>query len=433
VILKASQRAGGNQLAAHLLNDHDNEHVTVHELRGFVADDLHGAFQEAHAISRGTKCKQYLFSLSLNPPKGETAREEDFERAADEAERRLGLSGQPRAIVLHEKEGRRHAHVVWSRIDADEMKAINLPFFKQKLNGLARELYLEHGWTLPDGLRTHGGKSPLNFTLDEWQQAKRLGRDPREIKDAIRDCWMRSDNAKALSHALEERGYFLAQGDRRGFVVMDTDGEVFSLARYAGVKTKDAREKLGDPEALPSIATVKANLARTTTRQVAAFARDIRARHEHELIEGKKKLLALAFEQRAERRQLGAIQRLRGDTEAKARSARFRRGLAGLWDTVTGRRRQIRLENEAATAACAKRDAAERDVLVASQFERRRPFQVDLDRTRKRHVEERRLLARQIAEHRRRLRHVEERTHEDSENRQPRQRARRRGAPSLDL
>lgn len=44
------------------------------------------------------------------------------------------------------------------------MKAINLPFFKQRLNELARELYLEHEWTLPDGLRRDGGKSPLNFT-----------------------------------------------------------------------------------------------------------------------------------------------------------------------------------------------------------------------------------------------------------------------------
>jgi hypothetical protein len=40
MILKASQRGGSNQLAAHLLKTHDNEHVAVHELRGFSADDL---------------------------------------------------------------------------------------------------------------------------------------------------------------------------------------------------------------------------------------------------------------------------------------------------------------------------------------------------------------------------------------------------------
>jgi hypothetical protein len=40
-----------------------------------------------------------------------------FEAAIDMAEQRLGLDGHPRAIVFHEKEGRRHAHAVWSRID----------------------------------------------------------------------------------------------------------------------------------------------------------------------------------------------------------------------------------------------------------------------------------------------------------------------------
>jgi hypothetical protein len=429
MILKASQRAGGNQLAAHLLNDRDNEHVTVHQMRGFAANDLHGAFQEAHAISRGTKCKQYLFSLSLNPPKGATAKEEDFERAADEAERRLGMTGQPRAIVFHEKEGRRHAHVVWSRIDADKMIAIPLPFFKTKLKDLARDLFLEHQWTLPEGLRTHGGKSPLNFTLAEWQQAKRLGRDPREIKDAIRDCWNRSDNAKAMAHALEERGYFLAQGDRRAFVVVDTDGEVFSLARYAGIKTKETRDKLGDPATLPSVDAVKADLARTTTRQVISFIGDFRARHEHELIEAKKKLAAIAQDQRVERRQLGTMQRLRREDETRARAARFRRGLAGLWDSVTGKRKQIRFQNEAETAASQKRDTSERDALATGQLERRRPFQVDLDRTRKRHADERRLFARQIAEHRRHLRRAAERA-DDAETSSPR---RRRRGQTLEL
>jgi hypothetical protein len=126
--------------------------------------------------------------LSLNPPKNAVANEADFERAADEAEERLGLVGQPRAIILHEKEGRRHAHVVWSRSDAENMRAVNLAHFKNKLTSLSRELYLEHGWALPDGLRQHGGKSPLNFTLAEWQKAKRLGLDPREIKSVFREA-----------------------------------------------------------------------------------------------------------------------------------------------------------------------------------------------------------------------------------------------------
>ena len=61
MILKGSQRSGGLKLAAHLMNMRDNDHVEVYELRGFTADDLHGAFQEADAVAKGTKCQQYCF------------------------------------------------------------------------------------------------------------------------------------------------------------------------------------------------------------------------------------------------------------------------------------------------------------------------------------------------------------------------------------
>ena len=53
--------------ALHLLKD-ENDHVEVHELRGFVADDLVSTLAEVQAISRGAKAKQPFFSLSLNPP-----------------------------------------------------------------------------------------------------------------------------------------------------------------------------------------------------------------------------------------------------------------------------------------------------------------------------------------------------------------------------
>jgi hypothetical protein len=39
VILKGSQRAGAKQLSQHLLNERDNDHVTVLDVRGFVTDD----------------------------------------------------------------------------------------------------------------------------------------------------------------------------------------------------------------------------------------------------------------------------------------------------------------------------------------------------------------------------------------------------------
>ena len=121
MIIKAKERGGGAQLARYLLTMRDNDHVELHEVRGFVSDDLRGAFCEADAIAAGTRYQNHLFSISLNPPQHSTVTAEEFEAAANEVERKLGLEGQPRAIVFHEKVGRRHAHVVWSRSDAERM------------------------------------------------------------------------------------------------------------------------------------------------------------------------------------------------------------------------------------------------------------------------------------------------------------------------
>ena len=235
MILKGSQRSGGRQLATHLLKVEENEHVKVHELRGFIADDLPSAFNEIHAISKGTRAKQPFFSLSLSPPPFEQVSIDSFEAAIEQVEQKLGLTDQPRAVVFHEKEGRRHAHVVWSRINTGEMKAINLPYFKMKLKDVSRELYLEHGWTRPAGLVDKKDRNPLNFSREEWQQARRAGHHPKEIKRAFQESWAVSDGRKAFAQALLSKGFVLARGDRRGYVALDYQGEIYAIAKYAGV------------------------------------------------------------------------------------------------------------------------------------------------------------------------------------------------------
>ena len=270
MILKGSQRGGAADLANHLMKD-ENDHVLVHEVSGFASDNLHDAFKEADALSRGTRCKQFLFSLSINPPADKNLTTEQFIAAIDKAEAKLGLTGQPRAIVFHEKltaqnsqqeaVNRRHAHAVWSRIDTDEMRAIRLSHTKIKLLEVSRELHIEHGIKMPDGLADRSKSDPKFFTFAEWQQAQRFGQDPRERKAAIQDAWAISDDKNAFSYALEERGYLLAKGDKRGFVVLDRDMEVHSLARQIGVKAKDVKARLGDPEGYQGVDDAKAVVA----------------------------------------------------------------------------------------------------------------------------------------------------------------------------
>ncbi|MEO8656444.1 MAG: relaxase/mobilization nuclease domain-containing protein, partial [Ramlibacter sp.] len=271
MILKGSQRSGARQLAVHLLNERDNEHVEVHELRGFASDDLISAFREAEAVSRGTRAKQFLFSLSLSPPPREQVSIEQFERAVDAAERKLGLAGQPRAIVFHEKEGRRHAHVVWSRIDVEQMKAINLPHFKRRLQEVSRELYREHGWTMPRGLIASRERDPHNFTRSEWEQAKSAKQDPKALKAMFQQCWAASDSGLAYRAALTERGYTLAAGDRRAVVAIDFRGQVYAVSKWTGLHTKEVRAKLDQLKDLPSVEQAKATNAARMTEALRGF------------------------------------------------------------------------------------------------------------------------------------------------------------------
>jgi hypothetical protein len=271
MILKGSQRGGALKLAFHLQRLDENDHVDVHELRGFSSGSLRGALQEIDAVAKGTRCKQFLFSLSLNPPETENVGVEAFEATIGRIENRLGLDGQARAIVFHEKEGRRHAHCVWSRIDVRRMKAINLPFFKRKLQDVSRELFLEHNWRLPDGLRDRDKRNPLNFTQAEWQQARRTKQDPQRLKRLFQECWSVSDNRASFARALEEQGLLLARGDRRGLVAVDYRGEVYSLSRWTGQKPKELKGKLGDPADLPDVEEVTARIAARMTEKLKGF------------------------------------------------------------------------------------------------------------------------------------------------------------------
>ncbi|MEL7167484.1 MAG: relaxase/mobilization nuclease domain-containing protein [Pseudomonadota bacterium] len=272
MILEGNTRGYGAELARHLLNPRDNDHVTVHGIEGFVTDDLFGAFAEAEAIAQATQCQKYLFSLSLNPPTDQSASVELFEATIAETESRLGLTGQPRAIVFHEKNGRRHAHVVWSRIDAQALKAINMPHYKRKLTRQAHEIYLAQGWDVPKGFERFEDRDPLNTGRDEAQQAKRTQRDRATLKRMFRECWEQSDSGPAFAAALEAQGYVLARGDRRGVVAVDADGHIWSLSRWCGVKPRDLRRKVGVLDRLPRgplTPIAKQVPSRTTQHKVA--------------------------------------------------------------------------------------------------------------------------------------------------------------------
>lgn len=384
MILVGHQRANGRDLARHLTKD-ENERVQIHEIRGFVANDLAGAFLESEAISRGTRCKQHLYSLSLSPPKEADCDDATFMDAIDRAETRLGLEGQPRAVVFHEKRGkdgelRRHAHAVWCRIDMETMKAKQISFDHPKLNALARDLYIEHDWQMPRGFVSKSERNPRNYSLAEWQQAKRAERDPDALKGLFQDCYAISDGKAAFSHALKERGFILAKGDRRGFVAVDHKGEVYSLSRWVGKKPKELKAKLGTHDDLPSAQQAHAQAATIITDRLQELEAEEHAKREAEKQRIERERHAITAKARAQEAALQAAQHLRRKQEEADRATRIKRGLHGIWQRLTGERKKIEAQNRQEAQAAARRDQAEQqnqhriEAAALTRAERRAAF-----------------------------------------------------------
>ncbi len=250
----ASQRGSGQDLATHLLNAYDNELAEVADLRGAIAGDLHGAFKEWQVQADTlTRCEKYLYSLSINPDpaQGPLTRDQylDYIRRTEDV---LGLGDQPRAVVFHIKDGREHCHVVWSRIDADNQKAVHLAFDRDKLMRVTRGFARDHGLTLPEGYEK--SRKVGQISLYEQAQLRQTGLSKEDHKQQVTEAWQQSDDARSFVHALAERGYMLATGNRP-YVLVDLYGNVNALPKLIddkSIRTKDIQKEF-PCESLPTV------------------------------------------------------------------------------------------------------------------------------------------------------------------------------------
>jgi hypothetical protein len=256
--------------------------------------------------------------------------------AIDRIEEGLGFTGQPRAVVFHVKAGREHCHVVWSRIDTVKMRAVQMSHDRQKLRFLAQQLGQEFGHTLPDGLARNRGAerygAATSIDLREMAQADRAGLSAAGRRAAITEAFRQSDSAQAFVNALRERGYRLAQGDQRGFVVIDRAGQVHSLARQIdGARAKDVKAKMGPrtPADLPTVKEVRKLIAAEREKEGLDLEKEPRLKRSPEQLKARQaqrraalaaQRQALSLKQQQERMALHAAHKRERD-KAFARAA----------------------------------------------------------------------------------------------------------------
>ena len=305
MIIGGLQTGNTRWLAAHLQNAADNETVELAEVTGTVAADIDGALAEFDAIASGTRAKEGVYALFINPPEPLTRLQ--YAQALAHIEERLGLQGQPRIVLFHVKpdksgRAREHCHAVWSRIDAARMKAIHFSHDRQKLRRCAQELAAQFGTELPPGLAKDCGEGRFDRKPQPTRAEKAMeassGLSREERRTLITECYRLTDTADAFANTLEAAGYMLAKGDSRALVVVDEAGHVHSLARQIdGAKTKDVRKKLTGLtlSLLPPVERAKALML----RRAAAKAEVSRANERKEA------------EAKAERERVEALQRKR--------------------------------------------------------------------------------------------------------------------------
>lgn len=405
MIFYASQRANAQELAKHLLNASENEHVTVHEVRGFIAQDLAGALMEAYAISKGASCRHFLFSLSLNPPDYADVPIEDFENTIEDIEKKLGLLEQPRIVVFHEKKGRRHCHVVWLRLKpssySNRLIGVNLPHYKFKLMDISRGLYLKYGWKMPKGMEKGKGrvKAPLKLAKPEYLQALRLAEDPEALKLMFKKSWETTDSRQAFAGFLSENGFFLAQGERRGYVAVDLAGKVYSLSRWIDVPTRALKARLGAPESLPTMEKARSFIAERMTENVRQHMQQLKAAAKEQRLPLVQEIRLMTAQHRKDRAEFIVRQEHRHRQEAKTRLARFATGAAGLWERITGGHQKKCALNAAEIKACRARDRKELQAMIRSQLVERQELETTVQFYRQEYVQETARIRRDIAQY----------------------------------
>ena len=263
MIIKGTSCAGASRLATHLNRTDTNERAEVKEVRGVVAEDLLGALREMESVATGARTTKPFYHGSINTREDERLTDEQRTYAIDKLEAALGLTGQPRVVVVHEKEGREHCHIVWSRIDLDRMAAISDSNNYRKHEEVARALEKEFGHERVQGahIERDGKERPARTPSHaEMLQAERTGVSPAAAKALMTELWRETDSGKSFQAALETKWWVLARGDRRDFVAIDSEGGTHSVTRrIEGAKAADVRQRFADidPASLPSVAEAK--------------------------------------------------------------------------------------------------------------------------------------------------------------------------------
>lgn len=215
-------------MATYLLNKADNDNVYLFDIRGTAhPDDLRQSLLEISLTSELTKSDKGLYHVQICPAIGADKKmtRDDWLRAVEILEEETGFTNQKRALVMHEKAGRLHLHVVLERYD-HELGIMKSDSFSRLAQDRARQR--------------------MEIELEQERTPKRNAKQP-VLKAELTKLWHETNSPEAFMNAVNQKGYAIAAGTQRPYMLIDDTGRSFDLVRQlAGVKTKAVADRLRD-------------------------------------------------------------------------------------------------------------------------------------------------------------------------------------------
>lgn len=215
----------------------------------------------------------------------------------------------------------------------------------------------------------------------------------------MQEAWAISDNRASFENALEERGYFLAQGHKKRFVVLDTYGQFYTLAKALGAKKADIEKQVGDAEKLRNVDDTKKLISSRLTLQFIDYFNELEIKKKQKMSPLLKRKRSLVKSQREGRADQKHVQGTRWQLEERKRNERFRKGFKGLWDKLTGSYKRTKSKNEKGMAKAQQRDRREKEVLIAQQLSKRKKLQTRIQSVKVNHVSQREEIFKGMSKH----------------------------------
>ena len=123
------------------------------------------------------------------------------------------------------------------------------------------------------------------------------------------------------------------------------------------------------------------------TAMLQRHAHEAARKHQRDQAHIEKKRREMVAAHRAERTRLREAHATQLAEERRARAQQLTRGLRGLWDRITGKRRLMLAEHRRKDERTQQRLDAERQAVIDRQLDERRAFQSFVKRARARHAE----------------------------------------------